>query len=163
MLDTVLNKLTKTVKKYSDMKDIQITKRVNAHHNYADIENHFGENVYVHRKGAIRTRNSDLGIIPGSMGSYSYIVKGKQSNDSFHSASHGAGRAMGRREAKESFTTQEVIEDLKKQNVVLGKSNKEDVAEEYKLAYKNIDKVIENEKDLVEPILKLKSVMVIKG
>jgi tRNA-splicing ligase RtcB len=163
MLDVAFDKLKKNITKYTGFKNIEVTKRVNAHHNYCDIENHFGENVYVHRKGAIRARKKDWGIIPGSMGSASYIVKGKQSNDSFHSASHGAGRTLGRREAKDKYSVQEVMEDLQHQQITLGKDEKEDVAEEYKLAYKDIDKVIENEKDLVEPRLKLKPVVVIKG
>lgn len=136
---------------------------INCHHNYADLENHYGKNVWVHRKGAIRARAGDTGIIPGAMGSYSYIVEGKGHAESFHSCSHGAGRLMSRTKAKSSFSVEAVITDLKNCGVVLGKNNKSDVAEEARFAYKDIDAVIANELDLMTPVKKLRTVGVIKG
>lgn len=136
---------------------------VNCHHNYAAIENHYDKNVWVHRKGAIRARKGDIGIIPGAMGSYSYIVEGKGSEESFHSCSHGAGRLLSRTAAKKRYSVEEVINDLNKAGVVLGKRSKKDVAEECRFSYKNINDVIKNERDLVTPIKKLSTLGVVKG
>jgi tRNA-splicing ligase RtcB len=157
MLDAIKSILLKKIP------NIQFSNEVNAHHNYADIENHYGKNVWIHRKGAIRVREGDLGIIPGAMGSYSYIVKGKGNLESFYSCSHGAGRRMGRKKASQEFIVQNVIEDLKEQGVILGKRKKDDISEESRFAYKDIDFVINNELDLIEPIKKLKTIAVIKG
>lgn len=136
---------------------------VNCHHNYAAIESHYGKNVWVHRKGAIRAREGDIGIIPGAMGSFSYIVEGKGSDESFHSCSHGAGRLLSRTAAKKEYSVDEVMNDLNNAGVVLGKRSKKDVAEECRFSYKNIEEVIENEKDLVTPIKKLSTLGVVKG
>lgn len=136
---------------------------INCHHNYADLEHHYGKNVWVHRKGAIRARKGDIGIIPGAMGSYSYLVEGKGNAESFHSCSHGAGRLMSRTKAKGTFAVETVINDLKSCGVVLGKNNKSDVAEESRFAYKDIDAVIENELDLITPVKKLRTLGVVKG
>ncbi len=136
---------------------------INCHHNYAAIENHFGKNVWVHRKGANRARVGDKAVIPGAMGSYSYVVKGLGNPDSFCSSSHGAGRAYSRTGAKQAFTVEQVMVDLKNQGVVLGKTKKQDVAEECRFAYKDIDTVMENQRDLVEPVRRLKTVGVLKG
>jgi tRNA-splicing ligase RtcB len=162
MMEIIKEKVEKYVEKYTDI-SVDFALEVNAHHNYACIENHYGKNIWVHRKGAIRARKGDIGIIPGAMGSYSYIVDGLGNPESFCSCSHGAGRKMSRTKALEKYTTQEVIKDLKEKDVVLGKASKEKVADESRWAYKNIDEVIENEKDLVKPIKKLKTVAVIKG
>lgn len=136
---------------------------VNCHHNYAAIEHHYGKNVWVHRKGAIRAREGDIGIIPGAMGSASYIVEGKGNPESFHSCSHGAGRRYSRTKALEAFTAEQVMVDLKTSGVVLGKHNKKDVAEESRFAYKDIEEVINNELDLVTPVKKLHTIGVVKG
>lgn len=138
---------------------------INAHHNYASLENHFGENVYVHRKGAIRVRNGDLGIIPGSMGTPSYIVMGLGNTDSFQSASHGAGRVMGRNEFNKQYTVEQANKDM--DGVVFGGWGKDrkgniDLSESPK-AYKDIDVVMDNQKDLVTPVVKLKPLAVMKG
>ena len=117
----------------------------------------------VHRKGAVRVSEGELSIIPGAMGSFSYIVKGKGNPESFMSSSHGAGRKLSRTKAVETFSVETVMTDLKKQDVVLGKNNKSDVAEESRFAYKDIDVVMENQKDLVEPVKKLFTVGVVKG
>ncbi|MGN0575629.1 MAG: RtcB family protein [Ruminococcus sp.] len=117
----------------------EFTGEINCHHNYAALENHFGRNVWVHRKGAISARQGEMGIIPGAMGSYSYIVCGKGNPESFMSSSHGAGRAYSRTAAVNTFSVESVMVDLKEQNVVLAKRKKSDVAEESRFAYKNID------------------------
>lgn len=157
MLKVVMEQLEKKIP------HVEFMNEINAHHNYAAIENHYGKNVWVHRKGAIRAREGELGIIPGAMGSYSYIVEGLGNSESFHSCSHGAGRKMSRKKAKEEFSVEETIVDLKNRGVILGKSNKSDVSDECRWAYKDIDFVISQELDLVKPIKKLKTVAVIKG
>lgn len=136
---------------------------VNCHHNYAAIESHYGKNVWVHRKGAIRAREGEIGIIPGAMGSYSYIVQGIGNPESFHSCSHGAGRLLSRTKAKETYSVDQVMNDLKESGVVLGKRSKKDVAEECRFSYKDIEEVINNELDLVVPIKKLSTLGVVKG
>lgn len=150
------------VEKYTE-KEVIFGEQINCHHNYAAIENHYGENVWVHRKGANRARVGDMAVIPGAMGSYSYVVEGLGNLDSFCSSSHGAGRAYSRSGAKAAFTTEQVMLDLKAEGVVLGKSKKDDVAEECRFAYKNIDVVMENQKDLVRAVRRLKTVGVLKG
>ena len=132
---------------------------VNCHHNYASYEHHYGENVLVTRKGAVRARTDDLGIIPGSMGTRSYIVRGLGNDESFHSCSHGAGRKMSRNKAKELFT----IEDLKKQTEGIECRKDAGVIDEIPSAYKDIDVVMENQRDLVEIIAQLRQIMCIKG
>lgn len=132
---------------------------VNCHHNYCEKEAHFGENVFVTRKGAVRARLNDFGIIPGSMGAKSFIVRGKGVADSFHSCSHGAGRKMSRTEAKKRFT----VEDLKRETVGVECRKDEGVLDEIPSAYKNIDQVMENQSDLVEVVAVLKQVLCVKG
>lgn len=102
-------------------------------------------------------------MIPGAMGSYSYVVKGKGNPETFCTSSHGAGRNYSRSGAMAAFTTEQVMVDLKEQGIVLGKHKKNDVAEECRFAYKDIDMVMEQQKDLVTPIRKLKTVGVVKG
>lgn len=132
---------------------------VNCHHNYMALENHFGQNVYVTRKGAIRARNGDYGIIPGSMGTKSYIVMGLGERDSFNSASHGAGRKMSRGTARKTFT----VEDVKRQTEGVECRKDADIVDEIPGAYKSIESVMENQKDLVTPIHELKQVISVKG
>ena len=132
---------------------------VNCHHNYVTRENHFGENVFVTRKGAVRARKGDLGIIPGSMGARSYIVRGLGNDESFHSCSHGAGRVMSRTEAKRRVTLDEHIEATK--DVECRKD--EGVIDETPAAYKSIDSVMEAQKDLVEIVHTLRQVVCVKG
>lgn len=129
------------------------------HHNYVSIENHFGENVIVTRKGAIQAREGQLGIIPGSMGTKSYIVKGLGNKESFCSCSHGAGRKMSRSEAKRQFT----VEDLIKQTEGVECRKDEGAIDEIPGSYKDIDEVMFNQKDLVEIVHTLKQVMCVKG
>ena len=154
--------LEKCIGRYTDL-ELKYEEEINCHHNYAALENHFGENVWVHRKGAVRARKGELTVIPGAMGSYSYVVRGLGNPESFCTSSHGAGRAYSRRGAMEAFSCEEVMVDLKNQGVILGKKNKKDVAEESRFAYKDIDRVMEYQKDLVEPVRRLRTIGVVKG
>ena len=154
--------LEKWIGRYTDL-ELKYEEEINCHHNYAALENHFGENVWVHRKGAVRARKGELTVIPGAMGSYSYVVRGLGNPESFCTSSHGAGRAYSRRGAMEAFSCEEVMVDLKNQGVILGKKNKKDVAEESRFAYKDIDRVMEYQKDLVEPVRRLRTIGVVKG
>lgn len=132
---------------------------VNCHHNYAEREHHFGSNVIVTRKGAVRARVGDMGIIPGSMGTRSYIVRGLGNPESFCSCSHGAGRKMSRGKAKANFT----VEDLATQTDGVECRKDASVLDEIPGAYKDIDRVMENQKDLVEIVATLKQVLCVKG
>jgi tRNA-splicing ligase RtcB len=163
MMRRVKEVVFENLSKHAGVDDTRIDLEVDAHHNYAALENHFGKDVWVHRKGAIRAGRDEYGIIPGAMGSFSYIVKGKGNPESFFSCSHGAGRVMSRNEAVKQFSVQEVIEDLKSQNVVLGKRKRSDVAEESRWAYKDINEVLNYQRDLVDPVLRLRTVAVVKG
>jgi len=132
---------------------------VNCHHNYVTWEHHYGENVLITRKGAVRAREGDMGIIPGSMGARSYIVRGKGNAESFCSCSHGAGRAMSRAEAKRRFSVADHIAatvgvECRKDEVVI---------DETPMAYKPIDAVMEAQKDLVEIVYTLRQVVCVKG
>ena len=138
---------------------------INIHHNYATMENHFGKNVWVHRKGATSAREGEWGIIPGSMGTSSYIVKGLGNPDSFQSCSHGAGRAMGRMEATRTLSVKECDEAM--EGIIFGRwgttrKGTPDLGEAPQ-AYKDIDVVMESQKDLVDIATKLKPLAVIKG
>jgi tRNA-splicing ligase RtcB len=132
---------------------------VNCHHNYAEREVHFGEEVYVTRKGAVRARAEDYGIIPGSMGAKSFIVKGKGNAESYCSCSHGAGRLMSRSKAKNNFSLDDLIEQT--QGVECRKDS--GVLDEIPGAYKPIEEVMNNQSDLVEVVATLKQVACIKG
>jgi tRNA-splicing ligase RtcB len=132
---------------------------VNCHHNYVQKEHHFGKDVLVTRKGAVSARAGELGIIPGSMGTRSYIVRGKGNPDSFHSCSHGAGRTMSRTEAKRRFTVDDQVKAT--QGVECRKDA--DVIDEIPMAYKDIDAVMEAQRDLVEVVHTLKQVVCVKG
>ena len=132
---------------------------VNCHHNYAARENHFGKNVWITRKGAVRARLGDLGIIPGSMGARSYIVRGLGNKESFDSCSHGAGRAMSRGEAKRRFT----IEDHIKATEGVECRKDADVIDETPGAYKAIDAVMAAQTDLVEVVTELRQIVCVKG
>lgn len=142
---------------------MEFGEEVNCHHNYASLENHYGANVWVHRKGAVRVREGEKAVIPGAMGSYSYVVEGKGNSESFCTSSHGAGRSYSRSGAMQAFSVETVMVDLKEQGVVLGKRRKNDVPEECRFAYKDIDQVMEQQMDLVTPLKKLKTVGVVKG
>ena len=132
---------------------------IDCHHNYVKREHHFGASVFVTRKGAVRAGEGDLGIIPGSMGVKSYIVRGKGNKDSFDSCSHGAGRRMSRRRAKDEFT----LEDHAKATEGVECRKDADVIDETPGAYKDIDAVMAAQSDLVEVVHTLKQVVCVKG
>ena len=138
----------------------QMTKEaINCHHNYVSRENHFGEDLLITRKGAIRAGLDELGIIPGSMGARSYIVRGKANPESFCSCSHGAGRKMSRSKAKLLFTQDDLIQQTQ------GIECRKDAAviDEIPSAYKDIDQVMANQSDLIEIVHTLKQILCIKG
>jgi tRNA-splicing ligase RtcB (3'-phosphate/5'-hydroxy nucleic acid ligase) len=132
---------------------------INCHHNYVERERHFGESVLVTRKGAIRAGPGELGIIPGSMGAKSYIVRGRGDPESFSSCSHGAGRRMSRTEAKRRFSRA----DLERQTAGVECRKDPGVIDEIPGAYKSIDEVMANQTDLVEVVHTLKQVVCVKG
>ena len=132
---------------------------VNCHHNYVAVEEHFGEKVYVTRKGAINAEQGRYGIIPGSMGAKSFIIKGLGNPQSFNSCSHGAGRKMSRTKAKSKYS----IEDLKKQTAGVECRKDKGVVDEIPGAYKDIEEVMRAQSDLVEVVAELKQVICVKG
>ncbi|MCL2573242.1 MAG: RtcB family protein [Defluviitaleaceae bacterium] len=134
----------------------------NIHHNYARHEHHFGKDVWVHRKGATSARVGETGIIPGSQGTKSYIVTGLGNPESFESCSHGAGRVMGRKQAQRSLSLEDEIRRLDDAGVVHGMRNKNDL-DEAASAYKDIDIVMEEQKDLVKIKVELTPLGVIKA
>jgi tRNA-splicing ligase RtcB (3'-phosphate/5'-hydroxy nucleic acid ligase) len=156
MMDRVMDLLAKSL---NGGRPVPRLLEVNCHHNYVERERHFGEIVWVTRKGAVRAEEGDWGIIPGSMGTKSYIVKGKGNGDSFNSCSHGAGRRMSRGEAKRRFSVQDLVEQTK------GVECRKDghVLDEIPSAYKDIDEVMRNQADLAEIVHELKQVLVVKG
>lgn len=139
--------------------EIPLVLEIDCHHNYAEQENHYNENVWITRKGAVRARTGDYGIIPGSMGAKSFIVKGLGNQESFCSCSHGAGRKMSRTQATKQFT----VADLESQTTGVECRKDSGVLDEIPGAYKDIDVVMENQKDLVEVVAQLKQIMCIKG
>ena len=132
---------------------------VDCHHNYIAKEHHFGADCYVTRKGAVRAQAGDYGIIPGSMGAASFIVRGKGNADSFQSCSHGAGRVMSRTKAKKSFTVDDHIAATA--GVECRKDS--DVIDEIPMAYKNIEDVMAAQADLVDVCYRLKQIVCVKG
>lgn len=155
MLEKVLNALRRTIATPFTTTD----EAISCHHNYVERESHFGRNLWVTRKGAIRARVGDLGIIPGSMGQKSYIVKGKGNLDSYCSCSHGAGRAMSRTEARKRFS----LVDLINQTAGVECRTDDAVIDEIPGAYKSLDRVMVNQADLVEVVHTLKAVLCVKG
>jgi tRNA-splicing ligase RtcB len=140
--------------------DLQTTKEaVNCHHNYAAMENHYGANVWVTRKGAVRARSGDLGIVPGSMGAKSFIVRGKGNPESFCSCSHGAGRVMSRGEAKRNITL--AAHAKATQGVECRKEDS--VLDESPAAYKDVDSVMQAQQALIDVVHVLKQVVCVKG
>lgn len=158
MMRECLSVVFNMVKKYDGFSGIEAEETIDIHHNYAAMEHHYGENVMVHRKGA--TKAVGIGIIPGSMGSKSYIVRGLSKEESFKSCSHGAGRRMGRKEAQRSLNLaaeQEIMKGILHDMTSVAK------LEEAPSSYKDIDVVMNNQKDLVEIVKTLRPVAVIKG
>jgi tRNA-splicing ligase RtcB len=132
---------------------------VNCHHNYASVEEHFGSKLWITRKGAVSARAGELGIIPGSMGAKSFIVRGKGHAESYCSCSHGAGRRLSRTAAKRAFT----VADLRAQTAGVECRKDVGVIDEAPGAYKDIDAVMAAQAELVEVVHTLKQVMCIKG
>lgn len=132
---------------------------VNCHHNYVAREEHYGERVWVTRKGAVRAGAGELGIIPGSMGARSYIVRGKGNPESFCSCSHGAGRRMSRTEARKRFT----LEDHREATAGVSCRQDEGVIDETPMAYKDIDAVMRAQRELVDVVHTLRQVVCVKG
>lgn len=171
MMERIKNITFNLIKKYTSINsldNIEVGLEVNIHHNYANLEHHFGKNVWVHRKGATSALKDQLGIIPGSMGTSSYIVKGLGNPDSFMSCSHGSGRVMGRNEASRQLTKTQCDKDM--EGIVFKgwakhsskkMKGKTDFGEAPR-AYKDIDNVINSQLDLIEPIMKLKPIGVVK-
>lgn len=162
MLQKTCDIVKEHIERYAGLTAV-FTDKINCHHNYASLENHYNENVWVHRKGATRVRLGERAVIPGAMGSYSYVVEGKGNAESFCTSSHGAGRAYSRSGAMRAFVAEQVMADLKEQGVTLGKRKKNDVAEECRFAYKDIDEVMAQQTDIVTPVRKMKTVGVVKG
>lgn len=155
MLENTIQAMSNTLNRAIGVEDAAI----NVHHNYIARENHFGDNVWVTRKGAVRARMGELAVIPGSMGSRSFIVRGCGNKDSFESCSHGAGRVMSRTEARKTFT----VEDHIKATEGVECRKDASVLDETPGAYKSIDAVINAQSDLVEPVAILKAVLCVKG
>ncbi|MBY0403531.1 MAG: RtcB family protein [Cyanobacteria bacterium] len=156
----MLRRIVNVLKHHFPTMTVDLESRaVNCHHNYISRENHFGQNCIVTRKGAVRARKGDLGIIPGSMGTRSYIVEGLGNPESFYSCSHGAGRRMSRTKAKATFS----IEDHIKATQGVECRKDKDVIDETPQAYKDIDEVMENQKELVRPLHTLRQVICVKG
>jgi tRNA-splicing ligase RtcB len=132
---------------------------IDCHHNYVAREHHFGADVYLTRKGAVRAREGDLGIIPGSMGSRSFIVRGKGNPDSFSSCSHGAGRRMSRGEARRRFS----LDDHRRSTRHVECRKDRAVLDETPQAYKPIDAVMRAQEDLVSVVHELRQVICVKG
>jgi tRNA-splicing ligase RtcB len=142
--------------------DVNFSDFINKPHNFATLENHFGQNVIVHRKGATRAREGELGMIPGSQGTNSYIVKGKGNKDAFESCSHGAGRVMSRNQAKRTLSVEEESKPLEERGILHAIRHKSDL-DEAPGSYKDIKKVMDLQKDLIDIVVELEPLAVVKG
>lgn len=156
--------MTRVVEAFTDVfgVDISFDNTINIAHNYARTEHHFGENVLVHRKGATSAREGEVGVIPGSQGTSSYIVRGKGNPESFMSCSHGAGRKMGRKEASRSLSLEDEIKRLDDLGILHAIRSVKDL-DEAAGAYKDIDVVMAEQVDLVDILVRLEPLAVIKG
>jgi tRNA-splicing ligase RtcB (3'-phosphate/5'-hydroxy nucleic acid ligase) len=157
ILDAALRVLAKTIPQ------MEVLERSDVHHNDANRERHDGEWVWVHRKGAIKAGEGEKGLIPGAMGRSSYVVEGRGNQKAFLSCSHGAGRAMSRKQALHQYSPASVLTELEQRDMILGKRQMKDVAEEAPMAYKDIDFVIREQLDLIKIIDRLTGKAVIKG
>jgi tRNA-splicing ligase RtcB len=154
MMNSVLKVLSQHLKRFSVTKEA-----INCHHNFVDREIHDGNRVWVTRKGAIRATEGELGIIPGSMGAKSYIIRGKGNPESFCSCAHGAGRKMSRTAAKQRFN----LNDLVAQTKGIECRKDKGVLDEIPAAYKSIDKVMDLQTDLVDVVHQLRQIVNVKG
>ncbi len=159
MMDRVMTELSYSLYGGDGHQKEMEVERINCHHNFSQIENHFGHNVLVTRKGAIQTKLGQMGIIPGSMSTASYIVAGLENRMSFHSAPHGAGRRFSRTEAKRRFT----MEDLEKSMQGIECRLRPSLLDEIEGGYKDISQVMEDSRELVEVKHTLKQVLNVKG
>lgn len=157
--DVMMHLCVKVMHKHFGDRFALIGTATNCHHNYANLETHFGEQVWVTRKGAVSARKGEMGIIPGSMGARSFIVRGKGNAMSYSSCAHGAGRIHSRTAARKRFT----VDDLKKQTAGVECRKDAQVVDEIPSAYKDIDAVMAAQEDLVEVVAVLKQVLCIKG
>ena len=155
MMGNALAALKKSIRKPFKL----IGEAVNCHHNYVQRETHFGESLFVTRKGAVSAQKGQLGIIPGSMGARSFIVRGLGNEDSFCSCSHGAGRVMSRTRAREMIS----LEQHAKATAHVECRKDKDVIDESPAAYKPIDQVMQAQRDLVEIVHTLRQVVCVKG
>jgi tRNA-splicing ligase RtcB len=155
--DEVLNAIVTKVESF------QIEQRIDVHHNYAALEEIEGKKYWIHRKGAISAKKDEIGIIPSTMGGESFLVKGKGNPESFQSSSHGAGRTISRNAAKKQFKNEETISMMNKQKIILGIKKGSIISDEDPRAYKEINWVLEQEKDLIEIVDKVKTIVVLKG
>jgi len=144
------------------LNDVEFSGFINKPHNFASWENHFGEDLIIHRKGATRARKGELGMIPGSQGSSSYIVRGKGNSESFESCSHGAGRVMSRTQAKKTLDVQEESKNMEERGIIHAVRSKSDL-DEAPGSYKDIQKVMDYQTDLVDIEIELEPLAVIKG
>ena len=142
-------------------RDLKVKQGVNCHHNYTSLENHGGKNLYITRKGAISAKMGEMGIIPGSMGTNSFIVKGLGNKSSYNSAPHGAGRAMSRKKAKELFSAEDLAEAMGNRTWLASKGNK--LVDEHPGSYKDIHQVMRDSADLVEIVHELTQILNYKG
>jgi tRNA-splicing ligase RtcB len=158
--ELMMDAIVRSVVRSGNVRPFEITaEAVNCHHNYVEREHHYGKDVFVTRKGAVRARTGDLGIIPGSMGARSYIVRGLGNPESFSSCSHGAGRVMSRGEAKRRFT----VADHERATAGIECRKDAEVIDETPAAYKSIDAVMAAQRDLVEVVHTLRQVVCVKG
>jgi tRNA-splicing ligase RtcB len=157
--DIMMQNVLQVLKKHFPTMTIKEDKAINCHHNYVEKENHFGSNVLVTRKGAVRARKGDYGIIPGSMGTGSFIVEGKGNSQSFCSCSHGAGRVMSRTKARKTISLEEHIKAVEGVEC----RTDMDILDESPAAYKDIGKVMEAQTDLVDIKYRLRQIINVKG
>ncbi len=143
--------------------NVSFEETINAHHNYASLETHYGKEVWVHRKGAIRADEGMMGIIPGAMGNPSYIIRGLGCAESFNSCSHGAGRHMSRKAAMKAFKKDDVIKDLAEKGIHVGAPKQSILTDESRFAYKDIAEVMKQQTDLAEIVKSLRTRLVVKG
>lgn len=145
-----------------DILNCGFDKEINIHHNYARLEHHFGNNVVVHRKGATSAKAGEVGIIPGSQGTKSYIVIGRGNEESFMSCSHGAGRKMSRKKARETLSVEDEVKHMESKGILHAMRHKNQL-DEAPSAYKDISIVMDEQKDLVDVVVELEPIGVIKG
>jgi len=162
MMDRVIECFRISLVKDGMVKIMDTEPMINIAHNYARMENHFGSNVMVHRKGATLATKETIGIIPGNQGAKSYIVKGLGNPDSFNSCSHGAGRCMSRSQAKKDLNLEEQKKIMDDQGIVHGMRNIENL-DEAPGSYKDISKVMSDHSDLVEILVELQPLASVKG